>query len=69
MGMVLIAALLWGTTGTARALAPSSATPLSVGAIRIAIGGALLVALALARGTLVRRWPLRAALLAAAAVA
>jgi DME family drug/metabolite transporter len=68
--MVLIAALMWGTTGTARALAPAGAAPLAVGAVRIAIGGAVLVLVALARGTLLgRRWPLVPALLAAVAVA
>src|SRR5258706_12575687 len=68
--MVLMAALLWGTTGTARALAPSAAAPLAVGAVRIAIGGAVLVAIALARGTLFSRpWPLGPALLSAVAVA
>jgi DME family drug/metabolite transporter len=68
--MVLLAALLWGTTGTARALGPAGAAPLSVGAVRIAIGGALLVAIALGRGTLVsRRWPLGPALLGAVGVA
>lgn len=69
VGMVLIAAVLWGTTGTARALAPSSAAPLAVGAVRIGIGGALLVAIALARGTLLHRWPLGPTLLSAVAVA
>jgi DME family drug/metabolite transporter len=68
--MVLIAALMWGTTGTARALAPAGAAPLAVGAVRIAIGGAALVLIALARGTLLgRRWPLVPALAAAIAVA
>ena len=70
MVMVLLAAAMWGTTGTARALGPADASPLSVGAVRIAIGGAVLVAIALARGTLFgRRWPVAAALLAAVAVA
>src|SRR5438067_3274219 len=50
--MVLLAAVLWGTTGTARALAPAEASPLSVGAVRIAIGGTALVLVALGRGTL-----------------
>jgi DME family drug/metabolite transporter len=67
--MVLIAAVLWGTTGTARALAPASAAPLAVGAVRVAIGGALLLSIALARGTLIRRWPVGPALLSALAVA
>ena len=68
--MVLIAAVLWGTTGTARALAPADAAPLAVGAVRIAIGGALLVLIALARGTLfAARWPVVPAVTAAVAVA
>lgn len=68
--MVLLAALLWGTTGTARALAPSDAAPLAVGAVRIAIGGTLLVIIALVRGGLIGpRWPLGAAAVAATAVA
>jgi DME family drug/metabolite transporter len=68
--MVLLAAAMWGTTGTARALGPADASPLSVGAVRIAIGGTVLVAIALARGTLLGpRWPVAAAVLAAIAVA
>jgi len=68
--MVLIAAVLWGTTGTARALAPADAAPLAVGAVRIAIGGVFLILIALARGTLfATRWPLIPAVIAAAAVA
>jgi len=70
VAMVLIAAVMWGTTGTARALAPADAAPLAVGAVRIAIGGALLVLIALARGTLfATRWPVAPAITAAAAVA
>jgi len=70
VAMVLIAAVLWGTTGTARALGPADAAPLAVGAVRIAIGGALLVLIALARGTLfATRWPLVPAIIAAVAVA
>src|SRR4051812_50088113 len=68
--MVLLAALMWGTTGTARALAPSDASPLAVGAVRIAIGGSVLIAIALARRTLfATRWPIVPAAFAAAAVA
>jgi DME family drug/metabolite transporter len=66
--MVLLAAVMWGTTGTARAL--SGGPTLGVGAVRIAIGGGALVALALARGTLTRsRWPLVPSLIAACGVA
>jgi DME family drug/metabolite transporter len=67
--MALGAAILWGTTGTARALGPASAPPLAVGAARIAVGGAALVALALVRGTLIRAWPPLPALASALAVA
>ena len=42
---VLAAATLFGTTGTAQALGPSGTTPLGVGAARIVIGGAGLLAL------------------------
>lgn len=67
--MVLIAAVMWGTTGTARALAPAEASPVAVGAVRILIGGAVLVTIALLRGTLRVRWPLLPTITAAAGVA
>src|SRR2546423_12283994 len=54
--MVLLAAVMWGTTGTARALAPADSSPLSVGAVRIAVGGAALVLIALARGSRRATW-------------
>lgn len=47
--LVVAAAVLWGTTGTAQALGPDDASPLAVGAARVAVGGAALVALAAAR--------------------
>lgn len=37
--MVLVAAALFGTTGTAQALGPEGTTPLGVGAVRLALGG------------------------------
>ena len=40
---VLIAALCFGTTGTAQALGPEGASPLTVGATRVAVGAALLL--------------------------
>jgi DME family drug/metabolite transporter len=46
MGEVLVAAVMFGTTGTARALGAASASPLGVGAARLAIGGAVLIAIA-----------------------
>jgi len=41
--MMLAAAVLFGTTGTAQAFGPPSANPLSVGAIRQVIGGSVLL--------------------------
>lgn len=41
-GLVVAAAMLWGTTGTARALGPDAASPSAVGAARIVAGGACL---------------------------
>jgi DME family drug/metabolite transporter len=43
---ILLAACLWGTTGTAQALAANGVSPVSVGAARIVLGGGLLLALA-----------------------
>lgn len=48
---ILLAAVLFGTTGTAQALAGTD-SPVGVGAARMAIGGAALLALALAAGRL-----------------
>jgi DME family drug/metabolite transporter len=69
--LVLAAAVLWGTTGTAQALAPESAAPATVGAARLAIGGLALLALAAARGALRtgKPWPRLSTLLAAGCMA
>jgi len=68
---VLAAAVLWGTTGTAQALAPPGAQPAVVGAVRLAVGGTALLTLAAARGVLRSggRWPIPATVLAAASMA
>ena len=61
---ILLAALLWGTTGTAAHFLPGSVSPLATGAATMAVGGALLYAVSArsARTTLrdrsVRRWVL-----------
>jgi DME family drug/metabolite transporter len=52
--LILLAAILWGTTGTSQALAPPGAHPLTVGALRLAVGGGALLLLALSRGQLTR---------------
>ena len=45
---VLLAAVLFGTTGTSQALGPADTTPFSVGAVRLTIGGTLLGVIAFA---------------------
>jgi DME family drug/metabolite transporter len=52
---VLGASALFGTTGTAQALGPADATPLGIGAVRLAVGAATLAAIAAARGTAAHR--------------
>lgn len=60
--LILMAAVLWGTTGTSQALAPTGASPVTVGAARLAVGGTVLLVVALIRGGLRGggRWPLLA---------
>ena len=54
---VLGASALFGTTGTSQALGPSGTTPLGIGAVRLAVGGAALALLALLqRPAGGRRW-------------
>ena len=64
--MVLAAAICWGTTGTAQAFAPMGADPLVIGAVRLVIGGLILLIFALLRGSFHRgeHWPLWPTLLA-----
>lgn len=57
---VVLAASLWGTTGTAQQLGPDSSTSLGVGALRLLVGGATLVLLAAWAGGL-RHQPWRTA--------
>lgn len=65
---VLGAALLWGTTGTAQAFAPSGFDPRVIGALRLLIGGVALLGLAIYRRDLGRLsdWNWRALFMAAA---
>jgi len=42
IALVLVAAVLFGTTGTTQTFAPETATPLGVGAVRMAAGGLLM---------------------------
>lgn len=68
--LVLAAGVLWGTTGTTQALAPAGVAPTSIGAMRLLVGGGVLMLLALARGGLGGgRWPVLGTLVAGACVA
>ncbi len=64
---VLLAAVCFGTTGTAQELGPDGTEPLAVGAARILVGAALL--LLVARGTLGGTWSWRPLLAAGVGVA
>lgn len=50
------AAALWGTTGTAQALGPDAADPVSVGALRIAVGAVVLALLVVLRRARAASW-------------
>jgi DME family drug/metabolite transporter len=56
--LVLLSAVCFGTTGTAQALGPDAA-PVTVGAARIVIGGALLLLIARAAPVAAAPWPRR----------
>jgi DME family drug/metabolite transporter len=61
--LVVAAATLWGTTGTARELGPDAASALAVGSVRVALGGGILLLLAARRGVRLAGWaPLPTAL-------
>ena len=57
--LVLMAACLWGTNGTAQALAPPGAQPIIIGTLRIALGGLTLLVIAASRRALRdgKHWP------------
>ena len=70
---VLASGVVWGTTGTAQALAPAGAQSLVLGTLRQVIGGLALLLLAIARGQVKRdrfqQWPWRNTVLAAVSIA
>ena len=55
IGLVLLAAVLWGTTGTAQSFAPGGASPLWTGALRLAAAALFFGVLVAAQ----RAWPAR----------
>lgn len=68
--LVLMAAMLWGTTGTAQTFLPSHAQPLTIGAIRLACGGfSLLLIMLIMKKINLRSWPYRVTFIAALCMA
>ncbi|SDC34829.1 drug/metabolite transporter, DME family [Terribacillus halophilus] len=67
---VLLAAMLWGTTGAAQAFAPAGAHPIAIGAARLMVGGMFLLLVVLFFGRFERKgWPIRLTILAALSMA
>ncbi|WP_370224241.1 EamA family transporter [Cytobacillus sp.] len=67
---ILLAGVLWGTTGTTQAFAPESAHPIAIGAARLAAGGLFLLCMVLITGKLdLKNWPIRNTLLASLCMA
>ncbi len=68
--IVLLGAMLWGTTGTTQSFMPQTIHPLAIGAIRLAVGGfALLIILLATRKLNFQDWPWKATIFAAMAMA
>lgn len=67
--LVVFAAMLWGTTGTAQALAPSGLSSYWVGALRVALATGFFVVLAMRSPAHRGHWPWVRLLLAAACIA
>ncbi|MBU5467191.1 EamA family transporter [Virgibacillus sp. MSJ-26] len=68
--LVLLAAVFWGTTGTAQALAPDTAHPIAIGATRLAVGGLFLLSIVIARGKLnFQNWPIKTTFMASLCMA
>lgn len=44
--LIILATVLWGTTGTTQQLAPDGATPLSIGSLRVLVAAVALMAIA-----------------------
>lgn len=67
---VLLAAILWGMTGTAQSFLDQGVSPIAVATIRSAIGGGLLLAIAiLLRKIDLQNWSWKWTILAAASIA
>ena len=63
--LILLAGILWGTTGTTQVFAPDSAHPIAIGASRLAVGGLFLLLIVLITGKWnFKNWPMKPTLLA-----
>ncbi len=68
--LIIFAAVLWGTTGTAQTFAPETAHPVAIGAARLAVGGVFLLLLVFLTGGLsLKNWPVQSTFLAALSMA
>lgn len=68
--MILFAAMLWGTVGTAKTFAPPGVDSISIGAIRLLIGGVVLLITAGVMGKLtLKGWPVTQVVLAGLSMA
>lgn len=68
--MILVAAMLWGTVGAAKTFAPPGVDSISIGAMRLLIGGIVLLITASLMGKMtLKGWPLKTILLAALSMA
>jgi DME family drug/metabolite transporter len=68
--LVLLAAILWGTTGTTQALAPETAHPIAIGATRLAVGGLFLLFMVLVIGKFNHKgWSIKTTLIASLCMA
>ncbi|HZH61431.1 MAG TPA: EamA family transporter [Metabacillus sp.] len=68
--LILLAAILWGTTGTTQALAPETAHPIAIGATRLAVGGLFLLCIVLVTGKFnLKNWPIKTTILASVSMA
>ncbi|MGG0288087.1 EamA family transporter [Peribacillus butanolivorans] len=63
--LVILGAMLWGTTGTAQSFAPDGAHPIAIGSVRLAIGGTALLLIAIWQKKItLHNWPIKETILA-----
>ena len=68
--LIILSAMLWGTTGTTQALAPETAHPIAIGATRLAVGGLFLLLILLVTGKFnFKDWSIKTTLMASLCMA